>query len=635
MGYLTLGVIGHVDHGKTSLVRALTGVDTDRLKEEKERGISIALGYTYLDVQGGKLGVVDVPGHERFIRTMVSGATGIRAVLLVLDVNEGVKPQTVEHIRIAEMLGIEHGVVAITKCDTADEDMRELAGMDIQEFLEGSFLENAPLVYTSAESGEGLEELKGILGEILARVEALPDSKLPYLPVDRVFSMSGFGTVVTGTLRRGTISVEDDLVVYPRGEKVRIRELQSHGEHVESVQPGMRTAVNVRGVSKLELKRGDALAPEGTLLSGSFTLCALTLLPEMNVSVKQRQQVRVLWGTSEVVARVHVLGGDTVVSGETAMVQLQFESPVCSMFGERAVIRSYSPVDTIGGAVLLEFGEARLKRDDAEAVRHAEILYTGTAVEILGEALKAARNGVVSKSGAGVHYGLSKKKLKEAWQALNPITVGEDLVADSERVLEVGKDVLEFLGGYHERNPTIWGPSEEQVYEQMRSGMAEALVSHALKGLVKAEKVATTQGLVHLADFRAGGALTDEEQGILAEIEAAFRDGGLHPPGVVEVLHNDKERMRLYRCLVDNEILYATAVANKPKTIANMVVFHADVLHGAVEDLQKGVAAGESFSPSDAKAYIETSRKYLIPLLECMDRMGVTKRVGDGRVLVG
>lgn len=201
MNYLTLGVIGHVDHGKTSLVKALTGVDTDRLKEEKERGISIALGYAYLDVPDGKIGVVDVPGHEKFIRTMVSGATGIRAVLLVLDVNEGVKPQTIEHVQIAEVLGIKHGVIAITKCDTADEEMRELAAMDIQDYLAGTFLENAPLVYTSSQSGEGLEELRGTLGDLLVGVDALADSRLPYLPVDRVFSLPGFGTVVTGTLR--------------------------------------------------------------------------------------------------------------------------------------------------------------------------------------------------------------------------------------------------------------------------------------------------------------------------------------------------------------------------------------------------------------------------------------------------
>ncbi|HIA48244.1 MAG TPA: GTP-binding protein, partial [Candidatus Hydrogenedentes bacterium] len=201
MNYLTLGVIGHVDHGKTSLVKALTGVDTDRLKEEKERGISIALGYTYLDVPDGKIGVVDVPGHEKFIRTMVSGATGIRAVLLVLDVNEGVKPQTKEHIQIAEILGIKHGVIAITKCDTADEEMWELAALDIQDYLEGTFLENAPLVYTSSQSGEGLDELKDTLGALLSSVGGLADNQLPYLPVDRVFSLSGFGTVVTGTLR--------------------------------------------------------------------------------------------------------------------------------------------------------------------------------------------------------------------------------------------------------------------------------------------------------------------------------------------------------------------------------------------------------------------------------------------------
>ena len=635
MNYLTLGVIGHVDHGKTSLVKALTGFDTDRLKEEKERGISIALGYAYLDVPGGKLGVVDAPGHEKFIRTMVSGATGIRAVLLVLDVNEGVKPQTVEHIRIAELLGIEHGVVAITKCDTADADMRELAALDVQEFLEGTFLADAPLVYTSSQTGEGLDALKSTLGDLLSRVEPLSDRELPYLPVDRVFNLSGFGTVVTGTLRRGTIHEYDNVVIYPGGETVRIRELQSHGQKVKSVGPGMRTAVNVRGNNKLDLKRGDALAPAGSIQSGMFATCALTLLNDTEVSLRQRQQVRVLWGTTEEVARVHLLGCESIVSGETRMVQLQFERLVCSMFRERCVIRSYSPVTTIGGAVLLEFSDSRYKRDDGEAVRHAEILHSGATEDVLREALRVTSAGVVSKRQASVRYGFTVTEALEAWKTLGPTAINEDLVVDAQRVEVTRDSILDALKTFHAANPTQWGPSEEQLIGLLSTIAAEALIAYAVKSMLEAGTILNTGGQLHLAAFRAGGALTDAERAIVDEIEAAFRDGGLQPPGVVEVLKNDKERMRLYRYLVDKKTLYATGVANKPKGLSNTIVFHVQTLERAVDDLRNGVQPGQAFSPADAKEYINTSRKFLIPLLECMDRIGVTKRKGTERFLAG
>jgi selenocysteine-specific elongation factor len=628
MKYLTIGVIGHVDHGKTTLVKTLTGVDTDRLKEEKERGISIALGYAYLDLPNGKLGVVDVPGHEKFIRTMISGATGIKAVLLVLDVNEGVKPQTIEHIQIAQLLGIKHGVVGITKCDTADADMRELASLDIQEYLEGTFLENAPIVYISSQSGEGLDELKEIFSGFLDSVKPIDKIGLPYLPVDRAFSLSGFGKIVTGTLRRGAISLDDELVVHPTGEQVRIRELQTHGEQVESVEPGTRTAVNIRGGNKLELKRGYALAPEGTLQSGLFATAMLTLISDREISIKQRQQVRVLWGTNEVVARVHILGADMIVSGETCTCQIMFESPVCSMFRERAIIRSYSPVETIGGAVLLEYTGKRYKRTDKSAVRHTEILHSGTPKEVLGEAIFASPNGIFPRAWANARYGFPDSGLGKKY-----VDIGNKMLAHPDKVAEAEEMLQGFLQGYHELNPTQWGPSEEQVLIQIKSPFDNQLVRYALHDLVGSKTITITQGLVHLADHRAGGALTDEEQAIVQEIEDAFRAGGLHPPGIVDILMNDKERMRLYRYLIDKNTLHATWVANKPKTVSNTIVFHHETLENATKYLQNAIPPNQPFTPSDAKEHIQTSRKYLIPLLECLDKQGITKRQGDGRII--
>ncbi|MBN4046810.1 selenocysteine-specific translation elongation factor [bacterium AH-315-P07] len=635
MNYMTLGVIGHVDHGKTSLVKALTGTDTDRLKEEKERGISIALGYAYLDVPDGKLGIVDAPGHEKFIRTMISGATGIRAVLLVLDVNEGVKPQTIEHIRIAELLGIEHGVIVITKCDTADEDMRELAALDIQEFLEGTFLQDAPIIHTSSQTGEGLDSLKQTLNQLLTNVKPLPDNRLPYLPVDRVFSLPGFGTIVTGTLRRGTITVDDDILLHPAGEAVRIRELQNHGEHVDTVRPGMRCAVNIRAANKILIKRGDALAPQDTLMSGTFATAALTLLPaDPKITLKQRQQVRLLWGTNEVVARVHILGAESIVSGETMTVQLQFEASVCSMFREKAIIRSYSPIQTIGGATLLEFTEKRYKRKDQNAHDHAEILCTGTPEQVLNEALLTCPTGILSTSIAVTRYGLNDKQAKAAWKSVGAKTLDKNWQTHPDRITLTQQQILDHLKTFHELNPTQWGPSPEQLQTLLNTTTADRLITYTINTLLHKETITNTQGSLHLSDHRAGGTLNDEENALVDEIENAFKSGGLQPPGVVEVLRDDKERIRLYRYLIDQGTLQATTVANKPKTLSNTIVFHKQTIEAAVKSLRAAIPPETPFTPADAKEHIQTTRKYLIPLLECLDKQGVTKRKGEGRVLV-
>lgn len=628
MNYMTLGVIGHVDHGKTSLVKALTGMETDRLKEEQERGISIALGYAWIDLPEGRIGVVDVPGHEKFIRTMVSGATGIRAVLLVLDVNEGVKPQTVEHLNIARLLGIDRGIIAITKCDTADAEMRELAAMEIRDYLEDSFLSEAPLVFTSSESGEGIDELNVKLGETLQELESTTTGNAPYLPVDRAFSMAGFGQVITGTLRRGTINVGDDLRCYPAGNVVKVRELQSHGDTVDSVDPGRRCAVNVRLEKKIQMNRGDVLAPEGSVDQGTAVLCAIELLDDAK-SIKQRQELRVLWGTTEAIGRVHLLDGDEVGAGQRSFVQLLFNEPVCGIFRERLILRSYSPVTTIGGGQILSIGTQRLKRGDSALLEDLALLRDGSDQQVLDFALRHADSGVLDSPATASRYGLTPELVNTLWAKLGAIQLGPETVTHPLHLDNILDELSTLLGRFHKANPSLWGMSHDPLTEALNARFAAPLIDHALAH----KKISQTNGLYHLATFSVEGALSEAEQAIVTEIENAFRSGGLQPPGMVDVLQNDPERIRLYRYLVNEKRLVTTSVANKGKSVSNTIVFHADAINEAQRLLKDSLNPDQTFTPSTIKDTLGISRKYLIPLLECLDKIGVTKHKGDGRVL--
>ena len=633
MSYMTLGVIGHVDHGKTSLVRALTGMETDRLKEEKERGISIALGYAWLDVASGRIGIIDTPGHEKFIRTMVAGATGIRAVLLTLDINEGVKPQTIEHIQISQLLGIERGIIVITKCDTADDEMRELASLEIMEYLEGTFLEDAPLVYTSSETGEGIADLKEALDSVLASVAPLDPTGPANLPVDRAFTMEGHGQVVTGTLRRGTVSVDDELICYPEGHPVRLRGLQSHTDTVSTIAPGHRTAMNVRLSRRTALQRGDVLAVEGSVETGRFLLCAVSLLSTESATLRHRQVIRVLWGTTEAIGHVHLLTGSELGPGESGFAQILFDDPVCGYFRERIVIRSYSPVTTIGGGTLLAVGEQRLKRDEPALIADWAKLRDGTPEELLDVALRSAESGWLEKKTARYRLNLSADELDDAWKKLDALPIDENRITHKVHMDQLWTRAHAVLERHHREHPETWGLPQDAFPEKVAGRYDAELVNSALDHWLNDGLLSRTNSLIHLSSFTVEGALSATEQNIVDEIESAFRDGGLQPPGMVDVLQNDKERIRLYKYLVNEKRLVTTSVANKGKSLSNTIVFHRESIEAAETTLREHLAADQGFAPSAAKDILGTTRKYLIPLLECFDKLGITRRRGDERIL--
>jgi len=632
VSYATLGVIGHVDHGKTTLVKTLTGTNTDRLKEEQKRGISIALGYAYLDVPEGRWGVVDVPGHEKFIRTMVSGATGIRAVLLVLDVNEGVKPQTTEHIHIAELLGIEYGIIALTKCDTADEEMRELAQLELRDHLEGTFLEDAPIIETAALTGGGIPEIKTALDDLLGKIPPLSREDSVYLPIDRVFSMTGFGTVITGTLQRGVLRKDAPVEVYPKELEGQIRELQSHGETVSEVEPGHRTAVNLRGMDKASLRRGDVLATPGSLQTGTFLDVHLSILGDVSEPVKQRSVVRLLYGTLETFGRVHLLDRDEIEPGESVPCQIQLDEPGAVLFRDRLILRAYSPMVTIGGGTILGVSDKRRKRREESETEWLRTLVKGDPVEILRGLLR--RQKVVDVSEFSIRYRQTESEVR-AFADLHTIElIVDNWFVDEVSTQELSESIFPIVEEYFRDQPTTNGLTVEMLKERARLTYPQPIIEYVLEHLVSLKKIETSDGTYVPVGKGGGGGLKGRELELADEIEAAFRDGGLQPPGIVEVCRNDKERIKLYRYLVDHKKLVTISLANKAKTLSNTLVFHTDSLENAEQLIRESFSSGKPFSPSEARQILGASRKYVMPLLECMDAIGVTKRTSEGRVLL-
>lgn len=633
MNYLTIGVIGHVDHGKTTLVKALTGVDTDRLKEEKERGISIVLGFANLKLPFGEMGFIDAPGHEKFVRTMIAGATGSEAVLLVVDVNEGVKPQTVEHLEISQLLGIERGVVAITKCDTAEEDMRELARADLEELLAGTFLSEAPVIDTSAQTGEGLDALKEVLDGFAAESPPAPDEGYAYLPVDRAFTMSGFGTVVTGTLRGGALHTGDEVQIYPKGFKAKVRQLQSHNEETDTVLPGHRCAVNLRGVERMQIGRGDALATPGTIEPAHFLDVHLDLLKSSARPLKQRQIVRILYGTTETFGRAHLLDRDALDPGGSCVLQLQLDEAAAVPAREPFIIRTYSPMRTIGGGRVLGHSDSRYPRLRNEIVERLEIWGRGDLKEMLTNRLGDAGPRWIDVRRFCLANRVNETEAMECFNALPVLRVAGYAVFEKQWD-SFKEGILKSLGDFHAEEPTAHGLLIEDLRSRLTIEMNDDLLNHALKELETAKAAAIDEGHYKLADFSVGKGLGEREQALVDEIAGAFKRGGLEPPGIEDVVQGDKDRQRMYRYLLDTGVLTSTHVANKPKTPGNTIVFHSEMIDDAKQRLTKQFAQAGRFDTPGAKNVLGISRKYLIPLLECLDATGFTKRAENERVLI-
>ncbi|MGD9949222.1 MAG: selenocysteine-specific translation elongation factor [Desulfobulbus sp.] len=638
MREIILGTAGHVDHGKTSLIRALTGIETDRLKEEKERGITIELGFAYLDLPcGHRLGIVDVPGHEKFIRNMVAGAAGMDLVAFVIAADEGIMPQTVEHFEICKLLGVRDGLVILTKKDTVDQEWLEMVTEEVRDFFTGSFLEDAPIVPVNSITGDGMDEIMRLLDAKVAAIH-FHDEFGPFrMAVDRVFTMKGFGTVITGTSLSGRIETGAELMFYPGGLTAKIRGIQVHGQEVTVIEAGHRTAINLQGIEKEEINRGDMAATPGSLIATTLLDANFHYLASNAKELKNRTQVRVHIGTRELVGRLVLLETETLSPGETTHVQLSLQDPVAIWPGDHYVIRSYSPITTIGGGTLLNASPKKRKRTlerDREINRgyFEELEAADIEQRLLILAEESGFNGITADQ-ISARSGIFSKRLKKHLQ--RPISAGELLVVDSEsqRMLAapvaegLNQQILNILEAFHRNNPLKNGIAKEELRSQLRPTVELRVLQSLLSNLAKKGQVEQTGAEVKLSGHEVK--LQVNEQEMEQKIATLYREAKLTPPNLKEVLATfaefpEKQIRQVIDLLIKKDELIK---------VNEILFFHAPTIEQLRADVMAFIQREGEIDAQRFKDLTGLTRKFSIPLLEYFDKIKLTIRIDDKRVL--
>jgi selenocysteine-specific elongation factor len=631
--HVIVGTAGHIDHGKSSLVEALTGMNPDRLEEEKRRGITLDLGFAFLTLEGVRLGLVDVPGHERFVRNMLAGAGGIDLVLLVIAADEGIKPQTREHFEICRLLGIPRGIIAITKSDLVDADTLGLVRLEIEEFVRGSFLESAPIVPVSARSGAGLDELRNVLGSA-AQAATVRDATQNFrLPIDRSFAMKGFGTVVTGTLISGAVKLEDEVELYPAKKRLRVRGLHSGGKQIERAVAGQRTAVNLAGIEHEEITRGMVLASAGLFEATQRVDARVTLLGSAP-PLKNRARVHFHQGTAEAIAEVILLNdsGGKLKAGGSVFAQLRLDKPLLLLPGDRFILRRFSPVVTIGGGTVLDVRAPRHKRKDAVVAPFLDVLEHGKREEILGALVEAAPRGVtlpeiVARTGWIESETRAAAEKLAAAKRVRILGGAPIVMAPAHAVTVCAAAIRKAVETFHRANPLLPGIPKQEL--RARAGRARVEIFEAALGdLVAARALVVTGDLVGQAGREIS--LSTEETRAKELIEREFESAGLTVPGFATVLAKlPVDAPRAQKIL---QILLREKVLVK---ISSDLVFHRNTLQRLREMLAKyRKERGARLPITVFKELTGITRKYAIPLLEHLDREQVTRRAGDERVIL-
>lgn len=633
MKQIILGTAGHIDHGKTSLIKALTGIDTDRLKEEKLRGITIELGFAWLDLPGGQhLGIVDVPGHEKFVKNMVAGASGIDLVALIIAADEGVMPQTKEHLDICKLLGIKHGLVALTKIDMVDEEWLELATDDVASFLKGSFLEGAPIIPVSSLTGKGLPEFVKALDTLCAEVPERSSSGLFRLPVDRVFSMKGFGTVITGSLVSGGVRVGDTIMIYPSGIQTKVRGLQVHNQSVDHATAGMRTAINFQGLERTATKRGDVLGGVNTLKPSYMVDVVLTYLPSKKKALENRTRVRFHTGTSEILGNVILLDREELKSGDTAVAQFRLESPVSVVKDDRFVIRSYSPIRTIGGGYIINPVPRKHKRFKEPVLSVLKLLADSPPQEIIISQVRESGLLGVTFSDLMIMTNLPERELEKHLQQLLSQKVVIQVDRDNRIFLhgtvfdQLREEAIQILEAYHKAHPLKAGMSKEAFKSNLPNTLGIRAFNVLLEDLTKSNKVVQERDILHLSGHRI--ALEADQKDIRHKIERAYLESGLQPPYFKELVASMGENPGRIADVLGHMLQEGILVK-----IKEGLYFHKDVIETLKAKLVSFLAANTQITTPQLKEVTGVTRKYMIPLIEYFDAIKVTIRVGDVRKL--
>ncbi|HKF40057.1 MAG TPA: selenocysteine-specific translation elongation factor [Candidatus Acidoferrum sp.] len=627
-----VGTAGHIDHGKSTLIEALTGTHPDRLEEEKRRGITIDLGFAFLEEGGVRFGFVDVPGHERFVKNMLAGTTGIDLVLLVIASDEAIKPQTQEHFDICRLLGVERGVIALTKTDLVDSDTAELVRLEIEDFVKGSFLEGAPIVPVSAKTGGGLAELKNALRQAAGQLSNKQADRYFRLPIDRSFAVKGFGTVVTGTLISGQVAVGEEVELLPDGKLLRVRGVQTGGTPVEQADAGQRTAVNLAGVEHTAVARGMVLTAPGRFAKTRRVDAQLQLLKSAR-ALKPRARVHFHTGTAETIAEILLHGKTELKPGESALVHLHLTAEVVAVRGDHFIVRQFSPVITVGGGVVLDPLARRPTRKDRGRVRFLETLDRGSNEEIL--------RAMVERSIFGV--GLGEIVTRTGWKQEGARATAENLVRTgavrklNEAPLlllaeplfqEITKKLLARVESYHKQNPLSPGIPREDLRVSVGRRMRSETFRTAIEELVRQNRLLAQGELIKKPGTEI--TLTAEELEAKRQIEQAFGKAGLAVPSVKEVLAQLAIESRRAEKILQILLREKQLVRVSPE-----LIFHAEAL-GRLGQLLLGYkkTRGERIGVPAFKELTGITRKYAIPLLEYLDRQRLTRRMGDERVIL-
>ncbi|HHT9138607.1 MAG TPA: selenocysteine-specific translation elongation factor [Candidatus Wunengus sp. YC60] len=636
--HIIIGTAGHIDHGKTSLVKASTGIDTDRLPEEKQRGMTIDLGYAYLDLDSGqRISIVDVPGHERFVKNMLAGATSINLVLFVIAADDGIMPQTIEHLEIINLLGIQHGLIALTKKDLVTDEWLNIVKEDIKNILKGTSLESAPIIPVSTVTGEGIEDCKATIKTLITRIKTSGDIRVFRLPVDRSFTIKGYGCVVTGPILGGQISIEDEVEILPIKNTVRVRGIEVTGERVDTAFAGQRAAVNLSGIKSNEIKRGYELSVPGYLQPTKIVDASLRLIQGAKHPLKNRARIRFHINTSEVMGRVVLLDRDQLNPGEEALCQFLLENLITTEREDRFIIRSYSPAYTIGGGRILGYNTTRLKRFKEEPLKTLKILANGNLSDIVGQVYLnnvvcrgersfAPAIGDVSRM-VNIHPSIAEKIIADLVNkgVLMKFSVeGKNVTFHKAHILSLKERILNELRKFHKENPLKTGIDETHLKTLLDKQIHPLLITATLSLLKNEKAVKVMDNKFSLMGFQIQ--VSKQEGGMADKIAELFLKAGFTPPSTEEVYTKFGSASKTaIPLLIEQKVLVE---------VENGLCFHTTVLDKLKENIREYIRKQGTISVAQFRDLTKTSRKYAVPLLEYFDAIHFTKRTGDVRILL-
>ena len=630
MKHVIIGTAGHVDHGKTCLIKALTGIDTDRLKEEKKRGITIELGFAYLDLaHGQRVGIVDVPGHEKFVRNMLAGAGGMDLCMLVVAADEGIMPQTVEHLDILSILGIKNGVIVITKTDLVETEFLELVEEDVKELVKGTFLENAPIVPVSVYEEKGVEELKRILSEMCESLPERGQEGYFRLPIDRVFTLKGFGTIVTGTLLEGKLKKDQNIVLYPENVPIKVRNLQVHSKDADAAYAGQRVAVNVPDRKKEEIIRGDVLASADSLYPTMMVDVKLEVLKHTERSIKHGSRVHIYHGTRELLGKVSLMNQEEVKAGESCYAQLRLEEETVLRKGDHFVLRFYSPVETIGGGVVLDECPKKHRKNDKKAYAAFEIKEYGTESERIELAYLEHQGCFYSLKELMNKCSLDRNQTRNLIKKLEEkgilVSLFEEVYIHQEELKLYEKRVIQFLEQYHKEFPLKEGMGIEEFRNKLNLGTNAKIIGAVLEILKNKKVIKEENGLVSKYRFKVE--VKDDEDAIVREITEQYQAFGFAPLAT-ELYLKEHYKQKKFKAVF-------TALLNKKVLVRldEQYCLHADHYQHAKEVLKEIANEKSVVALGEFREKLGCSRRVAVPILEHFDKTGFTKKTEEGRSL--